>query len=249
MSLPPRRWLLLRGLVREARHWGGFPAHLRAQGLEVLTPDLPGVGTERHRPSPWSVPAIVADLRARMPQDGVPTGLFAQSLGGMIALQWAATHPTDFTRVVVCNTSARDLSGLRDRLSWFARGIMLRAIAARGRLSRERLILSLVANSPGGRAHAEAFAALAAEAPIPFAVLVRQLVAAARQSAPPRVEAPLLVLGSRGDRMVSVDCSRAVAQRYGAPLALHADAGHDLPLDDAAWVAEHLLHFGAADPA
>ncbi len=212
----------------------------------MLTLDLPGVGTERHRPSPWSVPAIVDDLRARLPRDGVPTGIYAQSLGGMIALDWVSRYPGDFTHGVVCNTSARDLSGLADRLSWFGRGIMLRAIAARSQLARSRLVLQLVANSEGGRAHAQAFAALATESPIAYSVLLRQIVAGARQSAPAALTVPLLVLISAADRMVSPHCSRVIAAKYGAAVAVHATGGHDLPLDDPEWVAERIVGFGGA---
>jgi len=42
-------WVLLRGLMREQRHWGAFPATLARAlpGAAILTPDLPGNGT-RH---------------------------------------------------------------------------------------------------------------------------------------------------------------------------------------------------------
>ena len=42
-------WVLLRGLMREQRHWGSFPATLAAALPDslMLTPDLPGNG-ERH---------------------------------------------------------------------------------------------------------------------------------------------------------------------------------------------------------
>lgn len=209
----------------------------------MVTLDLPGVGTERHRPSPWSVPAIVEDLRARLPRDGVPMGIYAQSLGGMIALEWVSRHPDDFAQVVVCNTSARDLSSLAHRLSWFGRRTMVEALVARTALAREQLTLKLVANSVAGRAHAEEFAAVAVAEPVGYSVLLRQLVAAARHRAPPRVPVPLLVLASESDRMVSPACSAAIAERYSAPLAIHPGGGHDLPLDDAEWVADQIVAF------
>ena len=47
MEAPPRApWVLLRGLVRESRHWGALP-DLLAQALPahpILCPDLPGNG-------------------------------------------------------------------------------------------------------------------------------------------------------------------------------------------------------------
>lgn len=236
----PRRWLLLRGLVREARHWGDFPEALRARGLDVVTLDLPGVATAKDRRCPWTVPEMVDDLRDRLPPSPEPTGVYAQSLGGMLALDWAARYPGDFARVVVCNTSARDLSSLRERLSWTGRQLLVRALLSPRGLRRERLTLQLIANTAAARAQAERFAAYSLDAPIPVSVFFRQLVAAARHASPPEVRAPVLVLGSEGDRMVSVRCSHAVARRYRAPLAVHPDGGHDLPLDDPHWVAARI---------
>ncbi|MDP2308089.1 MAG: alpha/beta fold hydrolase [Pseudomonadota bacterium] len=249
------RWLLLRGLVRERRHWGGFPEQLAARtGAEVLTLDLPGVGTERDRPSPTSIAAIVADLRARWlaaralaaptSEDTGPWRLFAPSLGGMIALAWGEAHPDDFAGVVVCNTSARDVASLFDRFSPAALGTVLRALPARG-AAREAHILGLVSNTEHGRARAEAFAALSKESPIGTDVLVRQLWAGSRAVAPQSLAVPLLVLCSDGDRLCHPRASHALGKRLDAPVRVHPDAGHDLPLDDPGWVMDQMVGWDA----
>jgi pimeloyl-ACP methyl ester carboxylesterase len=233
-------WLLLRGLVRERRHWGDFPARLAARtGGEVVALDLPGVGTERGRPAPTTIAETGADLRARFPRGEGAWGIFAPSLGGMIALAWAAAHPEDFARVAVCNTSARDLAGPLRRFSPAAVGTVLRGVWVSG-AAREAEILALVSNTERGRAHAEAFAAYAEEAPIGVDVLARQLFAASRATAPASLSVPLLVLCSDGDRLCDPAASRTLAARLGAPLAVHPTAGHDLPLDDPDWVIERL---------
>ncbi|HEY1225998.1 MAG TPA: alpha/beta hydrolase, partial [Ramlibacter sp.] len=46
----------------------------------------------------------------------------------------------------------------------------------------------------------------------------------------------LLLLGSSGDALVDPSCSMELARRWQADLRMHPWAGHDLPLDDAAWV-------------
>ncbi len=83
-SPEPARWLLLRGLVREARHWGSFPETMAgALGHRIHTLDLQGVGTEHRRRAPLSIPEYAADLRERwlaLQSDG-PWGLVATSLG------------------------------------------------------------------------------------------------------------------------------------------------------------------------
>lgn len=240
-------WLLLRGLVREQRHWGDFPGRLAERtGATVRMLDLPGVGTERQRPSPVTIAAIVEDLRARFtPGDG-PWGLLAASLGGMIALAWAERHPEDFARVVVLNTSASDLAGTFDRFTPAALGMVARALWAGDPVVRERHILGLVSNTPQGRAYAEVFAAHARDAPVARGVLVRQLRAASGARAPASLAVPLLVLCSEQDRLCRPGASRALAARLGARLEVHPDAGHDLPLDDPDWVIEQVC--GAARP-
>ena len=72
---------------------------------------------------------------------------------------------------------------------------------------------------------------------------LRQLVAAARYTAPvatplvPVSDSPrILLLASQNDRLVSCQCSQTIARAWGVPLRMHPSAGHDLPLDDAQWV-------------
>src|SRR5687768_6347135 len=58
------RWLLLRGLSREQRHWCSFPEDLeRATGARTLCLDLPGFGTEHARISPRTIALITDDVR------------------------------------------------------------------------------------------------------------------------------------------------------------------------------------------
>lgn len=237
-----QNWLLLRGLVRERRHWGAFPDQLAAAtGGEVRTLDLPGVGTERGRPAPWTLDATVDDLRGRFPESGRGWGLFAPSLGGMLALRWAERHPADFARIVVCNTSARDLAAPWQRFSPRAIATAITGVLRRDIGAREAATLRLIANTEAAWAMAPTFAALATEAPIGPSVLVRQLVAAAFARTPPRLSVPVLVLCAEGDRLCRPIASRRLAARLGAPIAVHPTAGHDLPLDAPSWVIAQLL--------
>ncbi len=230
-------WLLLRGLVREQRHWGDFPEQLaRATGGQVRTLDLPGVGTERDRPSPTTMEGIVADLRERFGNPEGEWALFAPSLGGMIALKWGEVAPDDFRRIMVCNTSASDLAGPFQRFSPFALWTALRGVLGRDLEARERGVLALVSNTPHGLAMAPVFARFATELPIGRMVLLRQMLAGARARAPQSFAVPLTVLASNGDRLCSPIASRRLAARLGAPLHVHPTAGHDLPLDDPDWV-------------
>lgn len=238
-------WLLLRGLVRERQHWADFPAQLaEACKGEVQTLDLPGVGTEAGRPAPTSIAAMVQDLRSRFSPGAGRWGIFAPSLGGMIALTWASLHPADFAKVAVCNTSARDLGSTFERFSPAALLTVARGLFTFNRTARERRVLALISNTERGRGHLNQFALLSRERPVGPRVLVNQLRAASALRAPASLSVPLLVLCSEGDRLCSPLCSRRLAQRLAAKLAVHPSAGHDLPLDDPDWVIARLTAFG-----
>jgi predicted alpha/beta hydrolase family esterase len=51
---------------------------------------------------------------------------------------------------------------------------------------------------------------------------------------------PLLVLASAADTLVDPRCSIRLAHAWDAELRTHPTAGHDLPLDDAEWVASEV---------
>ena len=72
--------------------------------------------------------------------------------------------------------------------------------------------------------------------------ILRQLFAAMRFRAPAQLgKIPLLMLAGEHDKLVNVACSRALASLWHCPLQIHAQAGHDLPLDDGAWVIRQVL--------
>jgi pimeloyl-ACP methyl ester carboxylesterase len=50
----------------------------------------------------------------------------------------------------------------------------------------------------------------------------------------------VLILSSRQDGLVHVNCSLAIASRWKCPLQLHPTAGHDLVLDDPDWVIKEV---------
>jgi pimeloyl-ACP methyl ester carboxylesterase len=87
---------------------------------------------------------------------------------------------------------------------------------------------------------------LAGQHPVSTRNALRQLLAAARFKAPTsQPGVPMLVLCGGQDALVSPECSLAIARRWDLPVHLHPDAGHDLPLDDGAWVAARIKDWAA----
>lgn len=238
-------WVLLRGLSREARHWGSFPQTLQAAlaGARVVAPDLPGFGARRDVRSPARIEAIMESVREELRAFGEasPVGLVGLSLGAMVATEWATRHPEEIAGCVLVNTSLAAFSPFYRRLRPRSY-LRLARVALSGMPDREKesaiLALTSSVGDPGGQV-VEAWTAIRRDRPVSRADTLRQLFAAARyrggESGPP---VPTLVLASEGDRLVDPECSRVIAARWKADLAWHPTAGHDLPLDDGEWVAE-----------
>ena len=240
-------WVLLRGLTREAGHWGDFAQRLQqASGSRpVVCLDLPGNGQRRHQVSPTRLAEMTAAARAQLKASGCepPYRLLAVSLGGMVAIDWAARHPGELTQLVLVNTSLRGVNRWTQRLrpgAWPALARLL--LPGQSALQREHTVFRLTCHRPGAQALTVAhWADLRRQRPVSAPNALRQLLAAWRFRVPSAAPAvPMLLLASTQDRLVDVACSRALAARWDIPLTEHPWAGHDLPLDDPDWVVAQL---------
>jgi pimeloyl-ACP methyl ester carboxylesterase len=250
---PAQTWVLLRGLTREARHWGDMKLLLAQQiekgdvasGHQVLTIDLPGNGASVRQTSPCSVHGMVEAARKQLEADGArpPYALVAMSLGGMVATDWAQRYPAEVARLVLINTSMRPYSRFTERLrpaSWPHVAVL--ALMWRSAQHAERTIHRLTCNREASRDEdLTTWVAIRQSAPVKAKSALRQLIAAARfRCAPTPPRCPVLVLSSTADRLVDARCSAALAAAWLAPHYRHPWAGHDLPHDDAPWVAERV---------
>lgn len=243
MAEPVATWLLLRGLTRETAHWGSFvPAFQAAMPqARVIALDLPGNGQLSALRSPTDIASMVAWCRAELAQRGIqgPVHLLAMSLGAMVATEWAYRAPQELAACVLINTSFAPLSPFCHRLRPRNYGRLLRLVLGRAApAAREQVVLEMTSNRASELADVlPAWAAVRLQRPVSTANALRQLLAAARYRV--RADAPatpVLLLASEQDQLVNVRCSLAVAQRWGCPVRLHPWAGHDLPLDDPAWL-------------
>lgn len=237
-----RHWLLLRGLARESAHWGDFTQKLTtafpADTLSAL--DLPGTGRLYQQTSPHTISAIAGQVRAHALAEGwlaKPVTLVAISLGAMVAWEWLRTYPDDCCAAILMNTSFANLSPFHQRLRWQSYGKFCALLQNRGIYQRELAIVRLVSNRPEYyQAVARDWATIQTMRPLALKNVAKQLMAAASFSpGPTPPNAPVLLLNSKGDRLVSPACSEAIQNRYALELHTHPWAGHDLTLDDGDW--------------
>ena len=248
-------WILLRGLTREARHWGEFPSGLAASlGTRVHCLDLPGNGRLNRLRSLTTVEGMADWCHGELRHLGLarPCGVLAMSLGAMVTVAWAERHAEDIDRAVLVNTSFRPFSFPWQRLrpAIYPRLLRLLALPASDRLI-EQSVMEMTSRHPAD--HAECLAQWQEwrhENPVSRRNALAQLLAAARYRAPLR--SPLkrmLLLASAADELVSVECSRRLASRWALELREHPEAGHDLPLDAPGWVLHQVAQWAGADGA
>jgi len=236
------RWIFLRGLTREAGHWGEFVEHFQqAMPTHFIVPlDLPGNGLLNQQISPCQVQGMVAHCRSQLMQRKLdpPYHVLAMSLGAMVSVCWAQSHPQEVATQVLINTSMRPFSPFYQRLLPTNYSTLLRLMLC-GASSQawERAILNMTSNHRDTSV-LPAWLSLRHAHPVTRRNALRQLLAAARfHASPVQPVTPTLLLASAQDHLVSVECSRSLARHWSCALRIHMGAGHDIPLDDGPWVA------------
>ena len=239
--------LLIRGLSREQRHWGAFrPMLATAINNPVLSYDFAGCGELYQQRSPCNISALRQSIRQQWQQQpgiGKQVHLVALSLGGMLAIDWAAQFPAEVASVSLINSSAGGLSPFYRRLRWQNYPLIFRSLLGAAP-QRERLILRL----SSARAQVQqdlipVWQLWQQQRPVSKANALRQLLAASRFRLPTTLGCPLLVLSSLGDTLVDASCSAALAGYFNAEHKQHPWAGHDLALDDPNWLCQQLAAF------
>lgn len=242
-----QNWLLLRGLARESSHWGDFTQQLQDAfpNANISVIDLPGTGQYHLENSPNNIKSITQITREHAYEKGLieqPLTILAVSLGGMVAWEWMRSFPNDINGACIINTSFSNLSPFYQRLRWQCYPQFLALLTQKNLKSREKSILQLVSNN---REHDEpishVWADIQNQRPISLKNSFKQIVAAATYTPDHHKPfQPVLLLNSLQDRLVSAHCSASIQQHYQLPLRQHPWAGHDLTLDDPAWVNEQL---------
>lgn len=248
-----RHWLLLRGLGRDKRHWGEFVSDFEQAfaGDQVSTLDTCGNGDFAADKCPLNIKEYTEHCRSHRPGPDQKVHLVALSLGGMIALDWAQRYPDEVASITLINTSAANLTSMIKRiypraLYKLVSALVLDSVWQPNHEAVERTILQVTSNqltaSPPQAPHTLPSHPLAqwtqfrADQQTTLANLVRQLVAASRFKAKPLNNLKPLILTSRADKLVNCMASADLRKFYDATMAVHPSAGHDLPLDDGAWV-------------
>ena len=240
--------VVMRGLIREHRHWGPYQAMLEAAlpDVQIINMDIPGNGLLHEQTSMTciddNVDYVRAQFKEKVPNDA-STGLIAMSLGGMIATAWMQKYPDDFDRALLINTSFSGLSPFYHRMQLSAAAKVIPARFKSSPEASEEAIIDVVSNSPHKKEELlPVWVRLAQESPVKKRNALRQLYAGLRYrpNLKEKPKTPILLLAGKGDRLCSYRCSEAIAAHWFLPIRLHDSGGHELHHDAPDWTFQNI---------
>ncbi|MGI2000495.1 alpha/beta fold hydrolase [Shewanella frigidimarina] len=256
--------VLLRGLMRDSRHWYGFDQRLAQQAVNVISVDLPGNGLLVNQPSPgkmqdycvavWQQIDDVLLKQSMLPSQ-VKVVLVGLSMGGMLALTMAAQCRSRVKHVVLINSSAANLSPWYKRFQYLGLMRSLMAVLARAlRVSLsnqvdndkshwlEATVLDFTSRHLGQSIEViNAWSLLRLQCHTSFINGLRQLYASARFHSPILNDIPVSVIVANQDKLAHPKCSEQLAVFYQTQLHKIDDCGHDASLDQPQQLQQLLL--------
>lgn len=239
---------LLRGLTREAGHWGDRTEKAIKQsypGAEIHYLYLPGAGVYYQDKAPMSIKKMVAFIKERdttFMNDTNDKIIVASSLGGIVAMEWVLQYPMDFKAAVLMSASYRGMCELNERINPDIRPEMRQVLLSGDTRERENLLVKINANdSSYYTSRTDDWTRIQNAHPMTKANIARQTIAGLKYSADDRKPLiPVLFMASHGDRMVCVECAEKIQAHYGGDLVVHEWAGHSLPDDAPEWIVENI---------
>ena len=243
-----KSFLLLRGIMREQRHWGEFPDILQAQfpDAEIFTPDIPGNGRHYRCRSPDSIEKMTNSIRQQLAvtrDSSTQQNIIALSMGGMLAIDWMCRYPDEIASAVLINTSVKPYSPFFQRLRW-QNYLSIMGLVFQKPQQQEKMILTLTSNHHDKDTELlQSWCEWRRQYPVSMKSAYNQLLASATFKSPKKPEQPVLIIASKADRLVDYRCSAALHHAWKTAYQEHPTAGHDLSLDDPDWLAEKLFNW------
>jgi 3-oxoadipate enol-lactonase len=219
--------VLLHGIGGSGRSWRHQLTGL-ADAFTVVAWDARGYGGSSDPPEGWTIADFADDLAALLDQLGTERAhVVGMSMGGVIALAFAARHPQRLARLVLADTycgggtlpPAERQARLERRLAAVASGSL-------AQFARERAGEVLSSQAPPAL-RAEVKAIMAALHPAGYRQAAIALANADYRPVLSSITAPTLVIWGSEDRVLSrAESERLAAGIPGARLAIIEGAGH-----------------------
>ena len=226
--------VLIRGLGRSSRYWLDFDQRL-ASSFQVITFDQRGLG-KSSEPLRWwhSIDHMVEDLLALLDHLKIDKAhIFGLSLGGMVAMGFAARYPDRCLSLMVANSSTADYWGFRIHPK------AIQDLLLKGpRQGFHRVLLGLlttpaIVKKQGVKLH-QAWDLIRMDEGFPWATIAKQLLCASRFRIRGRLhgeKVPTMIIYGAKDSLVPIGNSlmihRLIPKSILKPLK---DAGHEISI-------------------
>lgn len=239
--------LLLRGLIREKRHWGSLDQKLKQMlpdyHIELL--EIPGNGEFYKLNSFKTIRQNVIFLRDQWkkrvdyPSENI---IVALSLGGMIAMEWATLFPEDWNKMILINSSHGSLSPFYKRMQLNNVLSFISYILSTSVKKKQEIIYNLTVNNPEFKKKTvEEWIHIGNTAPVRFQNVLRQLWSALNyRKISPTLNVKTEIICSKTDRLVSYECSEQIAKHWNCPIHYHETAGHDPSVEAQDWLCDKI---------
>lgn len=241
--------VLVPGLAQPAALFGTLPRTLARRGRTCLTYDPPGLGEAPERGRPWSFAEASADLAALLDAAGLERAdLLGVSLGGKVALHFAAEQPDRVARLFLFGAEAT--GGPRARAVLALLGALFEALD--GEALREAVV-PLLFGAPFLAAKDPAYVrSLVPPAGARARHVARDQIRAAAALDPalllPRVRAEVRLFAGGEDLLVRPsEVAETAARLPAATWRLIPEAGHSLLLEAPGPCLEALAPGGGRD--
>jgi pimeloyl-ACP methyl ester carboxylesterase len=222
--------LLIHGLGSSARDWQAQVPYF-AHRHRVMACDLRGHGRSDKPPGPYAIPQFARDVAVLLrKQDAAPAHVVGLSMGGMVALELAASAPVLLRSLVVVN-SAVDvrLDSWADVWFYVTRRLAVQALGMRrvGEMIGARLFPKSEQETLR-RTFVERWAQNDKAA---YVASIDAIMGWSIASRLPRIAVPTLFVSSEHDYTPVAAKNLAAARMPNAELAVVDDARHALPAE------------------
>jgi len=242
-------FFLIRGLTREAGHWGStFDGLLneRFDKPQITYMDLPGSGIFYDKKASVKLSKMSEQTRSyyleTIKKSKDKKIVVATSLAGMMMLEWSQKYNEDFDAIVLSAVGLKKVCTSKERVSPSAKRKMFNIGTTFNLKEKERKIYQINSNNEVKENKVvDNWVEIQEKRPMSFFNTMKQALSGLFYN--PQItksKIPILVLGSKKDAVVSEECIKKVALHLGAKYKLHETSGHGIPIDAPDWMADSI---------
>jgi alpha-beta hydrolase superfamily lysophospholipase len=236
------------GLSREQGHLpldfnDKMKAHFPRATVHYL--DLPGAGVNLREEVPDSISGMVDFLRnqniVHFSQKQRKRILIATSLAGMVEAEWLVKYPQDFDAGVMIASSFKETCDFFERTQFITLMRMMNIATSVRPKRSETLTAKININDKELRDGViDQSMEIQELRPMSKKSLIQQVSAAKKYEFHGQINIPILLMGSKADRLVTPACIEKTSEFFGATLRMHETSGHGIPVEATDWMLDNI---------